>query len=197
MIEVVALSGSAIGRTWYIKPDGTGDAPTIQAGVDAASAGDIVLVAAGTYPTTSMVDIDGTLTAVCVAIDKDIDLLSESGPASTTIGNVSAGVAIYVHDVVGSVEISGFRVQTSSAIPICVDAQSELQQNGPFPASSPRGIKCRNAEVSIHNNHISENDIGIELIGSSATVAGEPHRDCRRLYSVRGWSHGQNKQVLT
>ena len=25
----------------------------------------------------------------------------------------------------------------------------------------------------------------------------EPHRDCRRLYSVRGWSHGQNKQVLT
>ena len=25
----------------------------------------------------------------------------------------------------------------------------------------------------------------------------EPHRDCRRLYSVRGWSHGTTKQVLT
>jgi len=24
----------------------------------------------------------------------------------------------------------------------------------------------------------------------------EPPRDCRRLHSVRGWSHGQNKQIF-
>ena len=34
--------------TWHILPDGTGDAPTIAAGLDSASAGDTVEVACGT-----------------------------------------------------------------------------------------------------------------------------------------------------
>ena len=44
---------SALARTWYITPDGLGDAPTIQAGVDSSSAGDTVLVACGTYTWSS------------------------------------------------------------------------------------------------------------------------------------------------
>jgi len=47
-----ALGRPAFGRTWYIKADGSGDAPTIQAGVDLAAAGDIVLVASGSYTDT-------------------------------------------------------------------------------------------------------------------------------------------------
>ena len=39
----------AFSRTWYVRNDGTGDAPTIQAAVDSASSGDTVLVGPGTY----------------------------------------------------------------------------------------------------------------------------------------------------
>jgi len=43
------LQSPACGRSWLIRPDGSGDAPTIQAGIDSASVGDTVLVACGTY----------------------------------------------------------------------------------------------------------------------------------------------------
>ena len=35
--------------TWIIHPDGSGDAPTIQAAMDSATAGDVVLLGPGTY----------------------------------------------------------------------------------------------------------------------------------------------------
>ncbi len=62
---------TALSRTWYIKPDGTGDAPTIQAGIDSASTGDEVLLSDGLFTGDGNRDISFET--------KSITVRSESG----------------------------------------------------------------------------------------------------------------------
>jgi hypothetical protein len=82
VIAVVAVLGltvwvaSSDARTWYIRADGTGDAPTIQAGLDSATAGDIVLLGSGTYYVNDQNGID---------IPPGVVVTSESGPAATIV----------------------------------------------------------------------------------------------------------------
>lgn len=46
---VLAVAGPGLARTWYVNPDGSGDAATIQAAVDSAVAGDDIVLANGVY----------------------------------------------------------------------------------------------------------------------------------------------------
>lgn len=64
-------------NVWYVKPDGSGDAPTIQAAIDSASARDTIICAAGTYTGDGNRDIEFR--------GKSLLLLSESGPEVTII----------------------------------------------------------------------------------------------------------------
>ena len=91
----------ATAETWYILPDGTGDAPTIQAGLDLCVSGDIVLVAEGTYMENLIwPEVDG------------IVLRSESGSDLTKIdGGEISRVILMANGLSGSSEISGFTIQ--------------------------------------------------------------------------------------
>lgn len=69
---------SAQANTWYILPDGTGDAPTIQSGIYAALEGDTVLLADAVFTGTGNWNLD--------FLGKAITVRSESGnPANCTI----------------------------------------------------------------------------------------------------------------
>lgn len=77
--QLIALSFSlmvstqAIATTWVVRPDGSGDAPTIQAAVDSATTGDVIELADGVFvgPGNRDVQITG----------KSIRLISQSGNA--------------------------------------------------------------------------------------------------------------------
>lgn len=94
-------------RTWHIDPAGTGDAPTIQAGIDSAGSGDVVLLAPGVY--TGLGNRDVTFKG------KDVTVTSSDGPESTTIDCQGSGRAFLFVSGEGSFSLlSGVRVINGS-----------------------------------------------------------------------------------
>ncbi|MFH1679408.1 MAG: right-handed parallel beta-helix repeat-containing protein [Candidatus Eisenbacteria bacterium] len=48
-LALLLIPSAAAARTWHVLPDGSGDAPTIQAAIDSSTDGDLVELADGTY----------------------------------------------------------------------------------------------------------------------------------------------------
>lgn len=81
---ILLVSCTVSARTWYIKPDGTGEAPTISAGQDSAAHGDTLLLADGTYTGPDNRNI--------LVFNKRVSFISESGnPEACVIDCQGAG----------------------------------------------------------------------------------------------------------
>ncbi|HVP57931.1 MAG TPA: right-handed parallel beta-helix repeat-containing protein [bacterium] len=75
---MVALPATSPAHTWHVRPDGTGDAPTIGAAMDSAAVGDTLELASGTF--------QGSGNYGLVVPDKRLTILSETrNPADCTI----------------------------------------------------------------------------------------------------------------
>jgi hypothetical protein len=71
-VGFLVFASVASARTWYVKPDSTGDVPTLSVAVDSASAqGDTVLLANGTFSGAGNREVD--------CLDKALVIVSESG----------------------------------------------------------------------------------------------------------------------
>jgi hypothetical protein len=179
-------AGQVSARTWYVKPDGTGDAPTIQAGVDSAAsyAGfDTVLVSAGTYTaaeTRYVGEFNGpTMTANLFLVsdssgtyrpDSTI-VISESGAGSTILdGNNQHRVVICKK--VKACELIGFTIRKGSGGTMiqgggifCSDKTNILIKDNKIENNKARqggGIGCRagigkKSTITLQDNVIANN----------------------------------------
>ncbi len=112
LVAALALSffsSVALARTWYIKPDGTGDVPTIQAGIDTAEVGDVVLVAAGSYTWTNQGTGDEYGLIRFWGHVTGFELRSESGAGATILDAEGQGRVIYLMGY-NEVVIDGFTI---------------------------------------------------------------------------------------
>jgi len=106
---VIGIPAVSPATTWVVHANGSGDAPTIQAAVNLAAAGDTVLVTAGTYTDVHM-DAGGEFAAV--EMKSGVVLRSQDGSGSTVIDVTSDDVArgIVCRDCGGGTAIEGFTI---------------------------------------------------------------------------------------
>ncbi len=102
-VECVGTSS----KTWRVRVDGTGDAPTVQAGIDSSGRGDIVLVGPGTY--YENIDLKG----------RQIHLKGEMGAEATVLDGSRGDNSVVMSNPVEyiSITIEGFTITGGAGQP--------------------------------------------------------------------------------
>jgi hypothetical protein len=171
---LIGVPCRAEARTWYVKPDGSGDARTIQAGVDSAEAGDLVLLAPGTFTWTTQAPIGETM----VLLKPGITLRGEAGAEATVIDAEMQGRGLRCEDT-GVVHIQDLTVTRGffdRLYPIPEGYGSGILSLG---NSQPVITRCILREnVSLFGNLGG----GIACLDGGATIT-----DCQFLSNVAGY----------
>ena len=140
-------------RTWYIKPDGTGDAPNIQAGIDSAATADTVILASGTYTGIGNRNIDFE--------GKAITVTSDHGAEETIIDCETLGRGFIFQNGEGSSSVlTGVTIQNAHSVGVY--------------GHEGGGILCRNSGPTISNNILRNNHTSRQGGGICCWESGSP-----------------------
>ncbi len=164
LVMLVFIPRLSYSRFWYIKDDGTGDAPTISAGIDSCTVGDIVIVAYGLYSLSSPIYI-GSSAADSILVHADagpnrpiIDCTS-SGFGFVIEGRNSKFLAIGVFEVINASN-AAFAINLSTNNPI------HLWGNIIHSNSGYGIVMSQSSEVILIENIIYSNQKGVACIES-------------------------------
>ena len=131
---------NAVSRTWFIKEDGSGDAPTIQAGMDSSIAGDTVLVAPGVYTEPVQSTTQGNS---MIIVKPGIKLIAEGEGYAAVLDATRAGRVVYCGGAADSNTcVCGFKVTGGYA---------------PGGFTFGGGILCHGSSPVIEDNWIIDN----------------------------------------
>jgi len=182
---VLLTTGGASARTWYVKPDSTGDVPTISVAVDSAAAqGDTILLADGAFTGEGNREVD--------CLDKALVITSESGnPALCTIdlGYTPPGylgTALHFRESENGIpRLEGITIRGACQGVVCHESSAPVIYNCVFTENRCAGGDCSPggaamlckigsspliADCTFHDNYGGSG--GIDFLESSATVAG-------------------------
>ena len=177
VLVVLSYATTSTARTWYIDPDGSGDAPTIQAAIDSCTNGDIVELASGTYMS------DG---------NRDVDFFGKQ----ITVRGATGDAADCVMDCQGSEAENhrGFIFQagetSESRLESLTITNGYLDSPNPFPDDCGGGIQVWNgSSPTLENLTLRANRApaggGMFIMDSEVNVS-----DCKFLDNQAPWGGG-------
>jgi parallel beta-helix repeat protein len=153
LVLVLPAAPVLAATTWYVDDDPGADFTTIQAAIDAASAGDTIIVKDGTYTENVFVETEGLI------------IQSENGAASTIVQAADPELDVLLVGA-DNVTIDGFTVQGCT-----------MEYYGGITLWTDGGDTTG---CVIRNNHCSNNDCGVLLIDAyNTTVESNIASDCR------------------
>jgi hypothetical protein len=174
-VLVLVLSSAAVANaaTWHVIPGGGGDATTIQAGINLASNGDVVLVASGTYTGVGNVNVDFN--------GKNITVTTELGAQMTIIDcqNTAQGFIFQTNETASAV-LEGFTIKNGLATKgggIMVDTASPTIRfnviTNCYASANGGAIYVKKGDPSIYNNTLDSN--GALISGGGVLLGAQSH----------------------
>ena len=157
---------SAHSRTWHVRNDGTGDAPTIQAAIDSAAAGDTITLAKGIFADEPII----------WCTDKNnLIINSEAGPDSTRLApSVGSSYISIARCSILSIDGISFRDYPDIALSFWMSSQITISNcgffnNGHYYAKAAVLFEWCNG-IDVHGCNISGNNAGINYYEMNSNI---------------------------